>query len=325
MNATLEMKCLVKRVVGSVAPWLGVVGVNYHRIGDGRSSPFDRGLWSATPEALDAQLRWLKSHFDVISPREIAYVVRVRRGRHVVVTFDDGYLDNFTTAYPILRSNRVPATFFVSTGFLDNPRLPWWDEIAWMVRTSARPGIELRSHLSSPIIFDKPDRQKAIRALLRIYYRLSSGQCAAFMDALAQATGTGRYVDVREHHWMTWDMVREMRAGGMTIGGHTVNHPVLARLSRDEQRSEIVGCRRRLEEELGVPMRSFAYPVGQLDSFNVETRECLREAGVQTAFSYYGGFRPIESWDDYDVRRIPIEQSDTFDEFRAKVTAPGLT
>jgi peptidoglycan/xylan/chitin deacetylase (PgdA/CDA1 family) len=313
------------RLAGCVHRWSGVVCVNYHRIGDGRRSHFDRGLWSATEDGFDAQLRWLKANFDVVSPRELGYVVRARRGRHVVVTFDDGYRDNHDLAYPILRAHRLPATFFVATGFIDRPRLPWWDEIAWTVRTSRRSAIALPEDLGGPIAFDEPDRERAVSALLGVYKRLPAARTGSFLDALADATGTGRHVaEGGDRTWMTWDMLREMRAGGMTIGGHTVNHQILSRMPRAEQWSEIAGCARRIDEELGVPMRTFSYPRGKLDSFDADSRECLRESGVRTAFSYYGGFRSLRDWDDYDIPRLAVEQDTTFDDFRALVLAPAL-
>jgi peptidoglycan/xylan/chitin deacetylase (PgdA/CDA1 family) len=316
----------LKRLAGSLARWPGVVGLNYHRIGDGRASVFDRGLWSATADGFDEQLRWLKANFDVVSPRDLAYVVRVKRGRHLVITFDDGYLDNYTAAYPILRAHRLPATFFVATGYIDDPRLPWWDEIAWMVRTSARAGVALPARLGGRVAFDEPDRGAAICTLLRAYKKLPAAGTIGFLDALAEATGTGRHAAAGEDRcWMTWDMLREMRAGGMTIGGHGVNHHILSRMPRADQWHEIATCGRRLEEELGVPMRTFSYPQGKRDSFDADTREGLRKAGVRTAFSYYGGFRRLSAWDDYDIPRVAVEHDTTFGEFRALVLAPWLT
>ena len=315
-------------MAGAVVRWRGILGLNYHRIGDGRRTIFDRGLFSATAEDFDAHIRWLKSNFDIIAPRDVDTALRDKRGRHVIVTFDDGYADNHEHAFPILKSHGVNATFFIATGFIDEPRLPWWDEIAWMVRTSKESGIEMPGFLDARVTFDEPEREQAVRALLRAYKKLPDSRTAELLDAAGRATGTGRpsadVIDPRAM-WMTWDMIREMQAGGMTIGGHTAHHPVLARLSRDEQAKEIAICERRLKEELGIPMTTFSYPVGTPDAFNAESRACLRERGVRTAFSYYGGMRRHREWDDYDIRRIAIEQDTTFDEFRAMVMFPWTT
>lgn len=328
--ATTALKPLLHLATGHLFPWVGVIVLNYHRVVERRESLLDQGLWSADIESFDEQIRWLKAHFDLISPREISYVLRVKRGRHVLVTFDDGFRDNYTIAFPILHAHRVPATFFVTTGFIDRPRLPWWDQIAWMVRASTRETIHLPRYLVEPISLGDPgdpDREQAVRVLLRTYKALPACETDGFLDGVAEATGCGHPEDssLASELWMTWDMLREMRAGGMTIGGHTVSHQILSRMSPQEQWEEIAGCGKRLEEELGVPMRTFSYPVGHRDSFNADTRKCLERAGVSSAFSYYGGFRELSAWDPYDVPRIAVERDMRFLDFRGCALAPRWT
>lgn len=305
--------------------WSGVLALNYHRIGDGSASVFDRGLWSTTADALAEQIRFCKAHCEVIAPGDLPYVLARRHGRYILMTFDDGYRDNYEAAFPILRSEGVPATFFVATGFIDSPRAPWWDEIAWMVRASPRRAVALPGWLPAPVWFDGPDRERAVRTLLRTYKSIPTESTEAFLDDIADATGSGR-CEARqgEDWWMTWDMLREMQSAGMAIGGHTVNHPVLARAPLETQRREIDACGHRLSAELGEPMRYFSYPVGGARAFDGATREYLRASGVQYAFSYYGGFRRFGDWDDHDVRRVPMESDVSFERFRALVEWPGV-
>ena len=71
-------------------------------------------------------------------------------------------------------------------------------------------------------------------------------------------------------------------------------------------------------------MRHFSYPVGKLNTFDSVTQDCLREAGVWNAFSYYGGFRRFGDWNNYDVRRVPIETYLTPECFRSIVTLPQV-
>lgn len=318
----------VSSALGRLPVWSGVMGLNYHRIGDGTESVFDRGLWSATAEAFDAQIEFLKSRCDIISPNDLGEILGQgrKRGRYVLLSFDDGYLDNFEVAFPILKSHQVPATFFVSTGFLDSGRLPWWDEIAWMVRTSTRSCVQADPWLREPVVLDNPDRERAVRTLLKAYKIMPAESNEDYLEALASATGTGRYASSFQPGSiaMTWDMVREMRDAGMTIGGHTIHHPILARMPREAQWQEIWGCGQRLQTELGEPMLFFSYPVGGLSAFNEDTRDCLDKAGVRYAFSYYGGYRTFGEWDDYDIRRIAIESNITADWFEAIFAMPQL-
>jgi peptidoglycan/xylan/chitin deacetylase (PgdA/CDA1 family) len=305
--------------------WRGVVALAYHRIGDGSDSRFDRGLYSATPEDFDAQVRLLKQHCDVIGPDALKDVVRRGRGRYALVTFDDGYRDNYTKAFPVLKSHNVPGVFFVSTGFIDQPRLPWWDEIAWMARSATGGVVEAGGWLDGDVVLNGTDREGAIRTLLRKYKSLPGDRTAPYVEYLADATGVGRYAarGVADT-WMTWEMLREMRRGGMHIAGHTVNHPVLARLPREGQRTEISGCAARLAAELGEPMRWFSYPVGGPNAFNQDTRDCLREQGVELAFTYYGTFGRFGAWDDYAVPRVAVERYTSLGDLGAVLALPQV-
>ena len=176
------------------------------------------------------------------------------------------------------------------------------------------------------VTMDEPDRERAITVILRAYRALPSSRTDAFMDAVAAGTGTGRATkDEARDLWMTWDMVREMKAGGMTIGGHTVRHQILSRLEKDEQGREIAACKARLAQELDQPMRAFAYPVGGRDTFDDVTRAALKENGVRVAFSYYGGVPKLDAWDEYDVPRVPIEAHHTFEDFKAILMFPWRT
>jgi len=304
--------------------WSGVLALNYHRVGNGNQSPFDRGLWSADADAFTNQIRFCKSQLDVITPDDLPQVLTHGSGRYALITFDDGYRDNYEIAFPILKAEGVPATFFITTGFVDAPQLPWWDEIAWMVRTSRQERVELPRWIPAPISFDEPEREEAVRTLLRAYKAMPAESTGCYLDAVAEATRSGRCdaSGVGRGLWMDWAMLREMRASGMTVAGHTVTHPVLARTSIKRQREEILGCGARLAEEMGEPMRYFSYPIGKPGSFDGVTQDCLREAGVRYAFSYYGGFRRFGDWNNYDVRRVAVETYLTADWFRSIVSLP---
>jgi peptidoglycan/xylan/chitin deacetylase (PgdA/CDA1 family) len=284
--------------------WRGLVVLNYHRVGVPGDTPLDRAMWDATIEDFDAQVGFLVRHFDVVGPAEID---PRRAGRQVLITFDDGYRDNVAAALPILRAHGATATFFLTTGFLDAPRLSWWDEVAWMVRTSGREGALIPRLL---------DRGKALRGTER----------EGFLHRLGIDTGAGRAPALAaDGQWMTWAMARELLATGMHVGGHTVNHPILARLDEGTQRAEILGCRARLEAELGIPMRWFSYPNGDRGSFDARTRSILAEAGVELAFGFDGGFvRRGAAWDPLAVPRIAVGPRTAGDAFAATVTLPHV-
>jgi peptidoglycan/xylan/chitin deacetylase (PgdA/CDA1 family) len=310
-------------LVRQLGGWSGILIFGYHRVGLVDDSG-DPSLWDATPPVFEQQLRLLKKEFDVIGPDELETVVRAGRGRYVLLTFDDGYRDNFDEALPILKRHGLPATFFVTTGFLDGRQISWWDEIAWMVHASTTSELRANGCLDSALSFAPQERRRTILSLIGRYKRLPRESMHAFLDALAEATGSGRHHGDHNEVWMTWDNVRELRASGMRIGGHTVNHPLLARLSVDEQEQEIIGCKSRIETELGEPMRYFAYPYGERDSFDDNTRRCLAEHGVELAFSLYNGYQRFKEWDPYDVRRRGLGPNVNPRRFALMLTLPQV-
>jgi hypothetical protein len=193
------------------------------------------------------------------------------------------------------------------------------------VRRSPHDGVAPDPWQGERVPLDNPDRERAIRTLLRRYKSLPGDATAAYLDFLADATASGRCtsVDMTED-WMNWDMVREMMAAGMSFGGHTVNHPVLSRLTPEAQEEEIVGCGKRLQQELGEPMNYFAYPNGKPNSFNDDTRACLKRTRVEFAFSYYGGCQGFGGAIPDDIRRHPVENSTSLDLFAMAATLPQV-
>jgi peptidoglycan/xylan/chitin deacetylase (PgdA/CDA1 family) len=306
-------------------PWNGVVGLNYHRVGNDWDSPYDHGVWSASAESFDAQIAWLKKRFDLICPRDLPDALRSKRGRYILITFDDGYRDNYELALPVLRRHGVPATFFITTGYLDTGRLSWWDEVAWMIRTSPRTQLDLSPWQAERIVFQTANRGHAVQSVLKLYKPLCRSAKLDFLDELSRRTESGRIPpDVARDLWMTWDMVREMHRAGMEIGGHTVNHPMLANLERAEQSKEIEGSVARIAEEVGRRPRSFSYPNGGRRDFNEDTRACLTEAAIEFAFSYYGGYRTFADWDPLDIRRLSVSRETSLPIFQCTATLPSL-
>jgi peptidoglycan/xylan/chitin deacetylase (PgdA/CDA1 family) len=300
--------------------WPGVLILNYHRIGSPEGQPWDPKMWNVGAEELDDQLATLARCAEVIDVGDLPAARDAQRGRRVLLTFDDGYRDNYEVALPLLRKHGLTAIFFLATGFLDRPGVPWWDEIAWMVRhgrgepravsagNGSGAGAGVTSLLPAGVALAAGHDDATIATLIARYKTLPDEDGEGFLEELAAVTGSGRCgASDAADLWMTWEMAREMHAAGMSIGGHTVSHPVLARLPVERQREEIVGCACRLREELGIAMRWFAYPVGGRDSFTRVTQEALREAGVELAFSFYGGFVGPSCWEPFDVPRVHVD------------------
>jgi peptidoglycan/xylan/chitin deacetylase (PgdA/CDA1 family) len=285
--------------------WDGVLTLCFHRIGNGEGTAWERTLWDTTIEELDRRLRFLRRHAEVISPGELIGLDAPPRGPHVLLTFDDGYREWATEVLPLLRAHGLSAAFFLATGFIDRPRAPWWYELSWMGRQGTR-ALPSGKWLAEPLQLGGSDPDAAIEALLDTYKALPGERAEGFLDWVAEEGGSGRCDPgaVRDE-WLTWDMARELRDAGMEIGGHTVDHPVLAQLPDDAQRDQISGCARRIEAELDRPMRMFSYPVGLADSYGAAARAALEEENVRVAFGYDGGYaRSDRALDPLNVPRV---------------------
>lgn len=301
--------------------WNGLIVLNYHRVGSASNSLFDHNLWSCTQEDFDQQVRFAKKNFDVISINDVEDVLTKPKQRAVLFTFDDGYLDNYELAFPVLNSHNVPATFFLTSGFLDNRIPAWWDEIAWMVKTSLKQSLPACEWFSKEIPLDK----KAVDRLNGVFYALPNEKTADYLTYLAEATGSGRCSQSEgEFCWMTWDMAREMLAGGMEFGAHTVNHPILSRLNEEDQLFEIETSKRRIKEELNIDVETFSYPVGRRNTFNDATRRSLEKSGIRFCFSYYGNYNPPGEFDKYDIHRYAVETEVSLPYFRSVLVHPNI-
>lgn len=304
-----------------IGPWRGLLVLNYHRIGNPAESAFDAGVFSASAEKFEQQLIWLKRNADVVHLRDLDTAL-ASRGRFVLITFDDGYADNHDLALPLLEKHSLPATFFITTGFIDDRRIAWWDEIAWMVANATHNRLPTRvGHLEGT-----PTREQVTRVLLRTFKELPTDETPSFLDEIAEATGSGRWAGIDP--WMSWEMVRKLHEAGHAIGAHTVTHPLLGRSTPERQREELTNSKKRLESQLATTVEALSYPVGIPGSFSDETIRLVREAGYRWAFSFQGGFVSTQTGkppaNPFSLPRVAMETGLSEPRFRALNTLPQL-
>lgn len=235
----------------------------------------------------EARMGWLASAFSVMPLIEATR--RVADGslpaNAACITFDDGYADNATIAAPILAKLRLPATFFVATGFLDGGRM-WNDTVIEAIRIARGRRLDLSAvGLGEWPCGNDAERVVTIAGLLDRLKYLPQAERQAKVDAVGSAVGLAERSDLM----MTRQQVRELRRYGMSIGAHTITHPILTTLGIDEARREIADGRRDLEETLGERVKLFAYPNGKpardYDAVHVAlVREMGFDAAVATAW-----------------------------------------
>lgn len=326
LASRLRLVSLLERV--AVQPSLIVIV--YHRVSRPEDCAYDRAVIEATPEMFDEQMAMLKRRHVVVGKDELGAIVagheKLRHPR-VAITFDDGYRDNYSVAYPILRSHGLPGLFFLATQFVGSCELVWWDRIAFAVRHTRHRSITLLLPTPLVVAVDHADREPAIQTVLRAYKRtLHQGHMgdAAFFAMLAEACDVESPVLAAERPFLSWEEAAEMQRGGMGIASHTHSHRILAALSPEEQRRELSASRAQLVERGFEAADFLAYPVGSPSDFSEVTKHEARAAGFTVGFSNYGGINVPGRTDPFDVRRIAIDLSETMTQLRFRLAASGV-
>ena len=312
----------VTALLSGLPPQDQLVILNYHRIGNPEDDMFDPGVFSARADEFDAQISYLKRRVSLVTLEEaVAFVSGVEAGRsrrcRVLITFDDGYLDNYTLAYPVLRSHGAQGVFFLVTGMVGSSSVPWWDQIAFLVKTARVRRFNLRYPADLQVDLDHSGLVLSLRAILTHFKRKDNCDQMRFIRELAEQT-RGETVPSGSRRFLDWNEALEMIKGGMSFGSHTHTHPVLTQLEPEQQRVELLRSKSILEQRLGTKAIALAYPVGSSTAFDSTTQRLAREAGYGIAFSYFGGVNLRERTKMYDVRRIGID-GQSWNRFRAQV------
>lgn len=259
----------------------GLYIFNFHRIGDAAGTAFDPNVFSCSAPALNRHIAVIRNHFELITPQDLPSLMGGgKRGRYALLTFDDGYRDNYSEALPVLVDNGVSALFFICTGFIDSREPPWWDKVAFMVRHSAQTEISLNGQR---IRIAGQKSATAIRDVLREFKLLSTATEEKLL--MLQELLKPQINMPEDSLFMTWDELAEVKAAGIVIGSHTLRHDKLSHLSRQEQEQELRESKRLLDSRLDQDTVHLAYPVGGLDSFTRETQQIAGDTGYRYAFT----------------------------------------
>lgn len=292
-----------------------IVVLLYHRVAVLAEDP---DLLAVTPARFREHLTWLKSRFPVMR-FETDWAGSDRPA--VVITFDDGYADNFHNALPILRELDIPATFFVTSGQIDCGEEFWWDELARLL-----PGEDARASVLEIPVGSSTNRldvstASARQAAYRIAHRRLLDAPVTERRCVVAALREWRRSDgaVRESHrtLSSSELTRLAEHPLVTIGAHTVSHTRLSVLDVEAQRREMVASKADLETRIGRPIEVFAYPFGGRRDYTSDSTALCREAGFQKAASNFGG--NAHRWSDpYQIPRHLVRNW-SMDEFAPRV------
>jgi len=310
----------------------------YHRIAESASDVWNLAV---TPTRFEQQLRILKRYGNVISADELAEQLNTQRlqRRSIVITFDDGYVDNYLIAKPLLEHYKLPATFFITTGNIERSQEFWWDELERIFLTSEQlpqffqltadgyrinADLQAEQHLSNKL--RKKHSQWKVEATeppslrTKLFYQLWK-----FLKPLPY--------DAQQHHlhyireWagslslarpdycsMSWQQLYELSCNiHFTIGAHTITHPALANHQPSFQEQELLTSRQALTQVIGKEVGLLSYPYG---SHSYETTAIATAASFGAAFTteaksvtrassiYKLGRFQVNNWDSNTFDRL---------------------
>jgi len=279
----------------AVVTYHGVVPRGY-KLGD---AGLDGNLISS--EMLRRQVRLLKARYQVISPNDALAWIERRRDlppRAVLLTCDDGLLNCLTDMVPVLREEGVGCLFFVTGASAAQSRSVLWYEELFLLFLRARVGsfkisceaLTIRGNLGSP-----KQRRALWWDLVRRLSEFTAEVRRSFLYAARTEFGLENPIDLqnsescRRFGLMTRSELRELVSAGMSIGAHTMSHPMLSRAPAPVAAEEIAGSKVALESVLQQPVWAFAYPFGDSQSVTLPILEMTRTTGFSAAFLNYGG------------------------------------
>jgi peptidoglycan/xylan/chitin deacetylase (PgdA/CDA1 family) len=258
----------------------------YHRVGTEGVPLFSR----LEPSVFAVQMRFLKQYYRLVPLSQLCS--ELQEARHVkptlAITFDDGYRDLYTHAYPVLQKYQIPATIYLIGNSMRTGEAPWYDRIFAALSAVGGPAIEIALGARRRFALSSSSTRAAAAWEIVCYLRSIADAerrvwCAEFE----------RQVQVPEkelqNRMLSWEQVREMKCGGVCFGAHTMSHPSVSRLAPSELEEELGQSKRVLEEGLESTIDDFAYPFGKPSDCEGVSGDFLLRCGYRSAVTTSAG------------------------------------
>lgn len=257
------------------------------------------------------QLIFIKRHYQAISIDDLVLSLRERKQlpeRSVLLTFDDGFMNNYKVAFPLLTEFNLPAVIYLTTDYIDTDQHLWFDELFLSLKTALENQIDLESIEELFSVFDLPNdlaelypllsnqlKRKPLEERLRLISKLKN-KSPAKLDPMHE-----------NFNLLTWKQVKEMQASGLiSFGVHTATHRIVSELDQEEWHNEIAAPKKRLSEILNTEIATFCYPNGipNLD-FNKKHEQYLLEQGYVCSFSTAESLSDAH-YEPFRIARVPV-------------------
>jgi len=307
-----------------------LVMLAYHRVmpvEQPETYPFDLDLISATPTEFAWQMEYLAEHCRPVSLSRIIHHLETGEPlpeRAVAVTFDDGFVDTYLHAFPVLTRLQVPATVFVTTDYVESGE-PFWFELAAYLMMHIDPGaIRIdESGESLPFGATKAERRASVRRIHQILKVLPNARRANMIHDWSSRFAEGLDALISElSRPLNWRQIREMAERGVEFGSHTLSHPNLTRLADADLERELKASRQIVSEQIGRPVEVVGYPIGTAEAYDQRVMQAAANSGYRLGVTYVPGVNWRVEGHQFELRRQGISRDMSRSYFRALVNLP---
>lgn len=276
--------------------------LTYHRVlPDGQYEHYFRKSMALKESAFCDQINYISKHYKIISIEEsLALLEGCNKidDRYIVVTFDDGYIDNYLYAFPILKKYNVPATIFLTTDPVEYGYSLWWDKV-WLAVSSITDFLsydDISKMLGVKELDGYHTESDFVNSIVDQVNTMNKEQRQQFLQALYSVC---RDYTIETNLMMSWQMVEEMSREGVSFQCHTKTHAFIDELSLSELDEELLASSDAIEQHTGFPVRYVAYPKGRTMSFE---QTAFIKKHFNAAFSTEPGHLQASSG-SYDLMR----------------------
>ena len=245
-------------------------------------------------------LEYVRHRYRVIGLEELESTCSGFPKPRCLITFDDGWKDNYTRAFPWLARYGVPATVFLATGFIGGNIRFWVEQLigAWKDPASRQKMLS-----STRTLFEVREKAPSLDSLIECLKRMSAAKREGILKGLLPARGEGNHRGAVDE-MLNWEEVAEMSTAGIDFGAHTVTHPLLTYEDDGTIERELRQAKQNLEAKLKRNVRAFAYPNGEWDA---RVRGWVQATGYEYAFTTQAGWHRVGR-DPYTIRRILLHE-----------------
>lgn len=251
----------------------------YHRVNQKKN-----GLFAGLEVSIfENQIRCLARYFKFVTLSQLIDHVGLSREPLAAITFDDGYKNTLTNAFPVLKKNNISSTIFLTTGSINNDDFIWTDKLKLLKSRDVNISEETQKHL-----------KRLPNSIKNIELNKLLSQTKLITESIPA-----------EEKMLAWDDIKDMSKEGIEFGAHTVNHPILTNVDYNEAKKEINDSKLEIEAQIDRKVTTFCYPNGTDVDFNESIKQILKVSGFKCAVTAIEG--KFRNDDDYfALKRISL-------------------